>query len=102
MSAPTNRTMSPWIRSVRFDASSGWKIDGSRLRVDVPVRRAPKRSAEKHDADRRVPAEERDGDADEADRRDLDVARREPELPAEDVDRAGEAGERPEIAMARK
>ena len=30
---------------------------------------------------------------DEADRRGLDVARPEAELPAEDVDRAGEAGE---------
>ena len=91
---PTNSTTRPWIRSVRFDASSGWKISGSRFRVDVPVRSAPKRSAARPDADRRVAAEQRDRDADEADLRRLDVAGREPELPAEDVDRAREAGER--------
>ena len=36
-SAPTKSTTSPWIITVRFDASSGLKISGSRFRVDVPV-----------------------------------------------------------------
>ena len=94
MSAPTNRTTRPWIRSVRFEASSGWKISGSRLRVDVPVTSAPKSSAAKPDADRRVAAEQRDRDPDEADLRRVWMSlRREPELPAEDVDRAREPGE---------
>jgi hypothetical protein len=98
-SAPTNSRTSAWIISARFPASCGGKIVGSRLRVDVPVSSAPKSSAA-----RPTPtpccAEQRDGDADEADVRDLDVEHAEPELPAEDVERAGEAGEEPEIAIA--
>ena len=54
----------------------------------------PKRSAARPDADRGVAAEQRDGDADEADVRHLDVEHAEPVLPAEDVDRAAEARER--------
>ena len=46
-SAPTKSTIRPWIRRVRFEASSGWKTAGSRLRVDVPFRSAPKSSAER-------------------------------------------------------
>ena len=92
-SAPTKRTTSPWIMSVRFDASSGRKISGSRLRVDVPVTSAANRSADEADAHRGVPPEQRDGDADEGDRRGQDVVRVDPELPADDVERAGEPGE---------
>ena len=46
-SAPTKRTTRPWMIRVRFPASSGWKTDGSRFRVDVPVSSAPKSIAEK-------------------------------------------------------
>ena len=75
-SAPTKSTTSPWISSVRFDASSGRKISGSRLRVDVPGRRArANSSAGEADADRLVAAEQRDGDPDEGDLR-RDHARR--------------------------
>ena len=89
--APTKSTTSPWISSVRFDASSGWKISGSRFRVEVPVSERAEEERREADADGGVAAEQRDGDADEADLRRLDVAGREPELPAEDVERAGEA-----------
>jgi len=37
--------MSPWMISVRLLASSGRNTSGSRLRVEVPVLRAPKSSA---------------------------------------------------------
>ena len=94
MSMPTKSTTSPWIRRVRFDASSGWKTSGSRLRVDVPVNSAPNRSAARPRSDRRVPPEQRHRDPGEPDHRRLDVTRGQPELPAEDVDRAREAGER--------
>ena len=46
-SAPTKRTTSPWIITVRFDASSGRKISGSRFRVDVPVTSDANSSAER-------------------------------------------------------
>ncbi len=94
MSAPTKSTTRPWISSVRFEASSGWKISGSRFRVDVPLTRAPNRRAAKAtptavlrpSSATAMPTKPTAG-------RGLDVARREPELPAEDVDRAGETGE---------
>ena len=68
------------------------------LRIEVAGRGAVEQAAEEQrrerDPDGGVAAEQRHRDADERDRRRLDVARREPELPAEHVDRAGEAGER--------
>ena len=93
-SAPTKSTTSPWIRSVRFEASSGWKIVG----IEVAGRRAVDEAREEQrrepDADGRVAPEQRDRDPDEGDRARRDVARRDVELPAEDVERSGEAGER--------
>ncbi len=77
----------------RLEASSGGKTLGSRLRDAVPVWSAAKRSAASADADGGVPPEQRDGDADEPDLRALDLRDVEPELPAEDVERAGEPGE---------
>src|SRR3954447_23758462 len=66
--------------------------------VEPARRRAVDESSEEErseaDAHGRVPAEKRDGDADEADVRDLDVENADVELPAEDVDRAAEPGER--------
>ena len=96
-SRPTKRITRPWISSVRFDASSGWKIDG----VEVPGRRPGEECAEEQcreeGSHRCVAAEQRDRDARErdADAGDAcDVACREPELPAEDVDRARDPRER--------
>ena len=67
-------------------------------RVEAARRGAVDERAEEQrgeaDADRGVAAEQRDGDADEADVRHLDVEHAEPVLPAEDVDRAAEPGER--------
>ena len=68
------------------------------LGIEVAGRRAGEQAAEEQcrerDPDGGVAAEQRYGDADERDRRGLDVAGREPELPAEHVDRPREAGER--------
>ena len=93
-SAPTKSSTSAWIISVRLPASCGGKTD----RVEAARRRAVDERAEEErgeaDADRGVAAEQRDGDADEADVRHLDVEHAEPVLPAEDVDRAAEPGER--------
>ena len=100
-SAPTNSTISPWMMSVRLDASSGGKISGSRFRVDVPVCERGEEERGEADADGGVPAEQRDGDADEPDRRALDVGDVETELPAEDVERAREPGERPRRSPSR-
>ena len=61
--------------------------------MDVPVSKAPNRSAARADPDRGVTPKQRDGDANEADVRHLHVEHPEPELPAEDVDAAGEACE---------
>ena len=102
-SAPTKRTTSPWISSVRLEASSGRKISGSRLRVDVPVTSAANRSAERPTPIARVPPQQRDGDADEGDRRRQDVVRVDPELPAERCRCApASPANMPEIAIARK
>ena len=60
----------------------------------MPKSSAPKRSAREADADGRVAAEQRDGDAEEADRRDRDVGDAEAVEVAEHVEAAGEAGER--------
>src|SRR3954463_15548705 len=62
-------------------------------RVEVALRRAAQQRAEEQRreqrADGRVAPEQRDGDPEEADLRDRDVVRRDAELPAEDVHRAG-------------
>ncbi len=50
-SAPTKSTISPWIRSVRFEASSGWKTSGSRFRVEVPVSSDAEEERAEADAD---------------------------------------------------
>jgi hypothetical protein len=81
------------------------EVGPENVSVQVPRRRAGEQRAEEQrgeqDSDRRVPAEERDGDPDEDDvRRRPDVVLRDPELPAEDVDGAGEPRERAEIAIA--
>ena len=66
------------------------ELDVARRR---PVEQRPEQHRRQADADRGVAPEQRDGDPDEADLRGLDVERPEPVLPAEDVDRAAEAGE---------
>ena len=92
-SALTISTTSPWMMMVRFEASDGSKIVGSRLRCEVPLSSAAEQQRRRHRADRRVAAEQRDRDAEEADCVDLDVVRRQPELPAEHVHRSRKAGE---------
>ena len=44
-SAPTKRTISPWMMIARLDARSGGKYDGSRFRDAVPVSSAANRRA---------------------------------------------------------
>ena len=44
-SAPTKRTIRPWMMIARLDARSGGKYDGSRFRDAVPVSSAAKSSA---------------------------------------------------------
>ena len=67
------------------------------LGIEVPRGTFQSRGREEQrsepDADGRVTAEQSDGDPDEADRRSLDVGDVEPELPAQDVEGAGEPGE---------
>ena len=78
------------------------QVAGELGREDLGVEAARRRPVEERaeqerreaDADRRVAAEQRDRDPDEADLRGLDVERAEPVLLAEHVERAGEAGER--------
>ena len=78
---------------VRLPASSGWKTVGSRLRVEVPVKSAPKSSAAKKMPTRVASPEQRDGDPMKPICDALDDGQVEVELPAEDVDPAGEPGE---------
>ena len=78
---------------VRLTASAGGKTAGSRLRTDVPLQQRAEQQRRQARPDRRVAPEQRDRDAEEADLGDLDVVGRHPELPAEHVDRAGQAGE---------
>ena len=92
-SAPTKSTTSPWIRSVRFDASSGWKIEGSRLRVDVPLTSAAKSSAESPTPTAVLRPSRATAIPTKPICEARDVARRDVELPAEDVERSGKAGE---------
>ena len=80
--------------SVRFDASSGRKISGSRLRVDVPVVSAAKSSAASPTPIALLRPSSATAIPTKRDlRRDQHVVRVDPVLPAEDVDRAREAGE---------
>ena len=89
--------------SVRLLASSGAKIVGSRLRVDVPVQQRTEEERAEEDADRGVAAEEGDCDPDERDLGgDLHARQVDTEEPAEQVDAARKPGEGPEIAIARK
>ena len=94
MSAPTKSTMSPWMITVRGVASSGGKISGSRLRVDVPVCRAAKSSAE-----RPMPtAVLRPRRATAMPMKPIVEVKSvvsSPELPAQDVEGPGEPGEAP-------
>ena len=93
-SAPTNRTTRPWMISVRLPGELRVEDDGSSWRLDVPTVSAPKSSAAKSDADRGVAAEQRDGDAEEADvRRWMSEVAMWNSQPS-DVERAGEPGER--------
>ena len=79
---------------VRLPARSGRKIVGSSWRPEVPLISAPKRSDASADPDGRVAPEQRRGEPDEADRARRDVELAEPVLPARDVERAAEPGER--------
>ena len=80
---------------VRFWASSGSKIVGSRLRTDVPLQSAREQQRGQARPDRGVAPQQRDRDPEEPELRGLHVVRRDPELPAEDVQRPGQAGEQP-------
>ena len=92
-SALTNSTTRPWMMNVRLVASSGSKIVGSRLRCDVPAQQRAEQQRRDGRAAGGVAPEQRDGDPEEADLRDLDVVGGDPELPAEHVQRARQPGE---------
>ena len=96
-SAPTKRTISPWMMIARLDADDrAGSIDGSRFRDAVPVSSA----ANKRAAERPTPtAVFRPSSATAMPMKPI-VRRRicrrvDTELPAEDVERPGEAGEQP-------
>ncbi len=72
---PTKRTTRPWMMSVRLPGELRARRRSSRCPCVVPYRRAPKRRAARPTPTRRVAAEQRDGDAEEADGRALDVER---------------------------
>ncbi len=71
--APTKSTTSPWMMIARLEA----EVRREDLGIEVPRRRARLERGEQQrgeaDADRRVPSEQRDGDAREPDRRALDL-----------------------------
>ena len=85
---------SAWIIVARSVASAGSKTSGSRLRDDVPTLSAANRRPAKRIPTGLVAAEQRDGDAREADEVRVEVALVDRALEAEEVDRAGESGER--------
>ncbi len=93
-SAPMNSTTSPWMmeREVARELRD-LKISGSRLRCDVPVSKRTEEKRCKTRADRRVSTEQRDGDAEEADRWERIVLDRDRYSPAEHVHRTADARE---------
>ena len=94
MSAPMKSSTSAWIVSERFPACSGMsKASGGMFREAVPFSECREHERRERDAERGVTAEQRDGDADEADGGGLDVREADREAPAEHVDRACEPGE---------
>ena len=95
-SALTIRTTRPWMIVGQVRGQLGLED----RRVEVALRRAAEQRAEQQRrrdrADRRVAPEQRDRDAEEADRATIWMSLvAMPELPAEHVERAGQPGEQP-------